>query len=184
MKYLIGICIVAFCALAIASSSSFADEGNMGKCNFMSGHEKMSNKMEAENIFFHKAKMILANAAELGLTSDQIDKIKTLKYGVEKNLIKEDADIKTIAIDIKEALGKDTVDINAVNKLIDQKYSMKAQKTKDAIGAYVNLKKILTEDQLKKLKEMPHRDMKGWHKGWKEKKGSMTEEEKHEESAE
>ena len=180
MKYLIGICIVVCCALMVVSSAAFADEGHMGKCNFMSGHGKMSHEMEIGDMFFHKAHMALKNATELGLTSDQTEKIKALKYSVGKSVIKEDADIKALALDIKEALGKDEVDVNAVNKLIDQKYVLKAQKTKEAIGSYVSLKKILSADQFKKLKEMCHHGMKGSHKGWPEKKGSMAEKEEHE----
>jgi len=177
MKYLISICIVACCALAIASSTAFADESQAGKCNFMSACGKMSHKMETNDIFFHKAYLILAKAAELGLSSEQTEKVKALKYSVEKSLIKKNADIESLTLDIKEALRKDEIDINAVDKLIDQKYTLKAQKTKETIGAYAELKKILTPDQLKKLKEMRNHDMKGCHKGLKEKKESMTEEE-------
>lgn len=185
MKYFMGVCIAVFCIAAIASSAAFADECHMGKCNMMSGHGKMSHEMEASDIFFHKSGFILSEAAELGLSSDQVEKVKALKYSVEKNMVKEDADIKTLAIDIKEAVGKDEIDVNAVNKLIDQKYSLKAQKTKESIAAYVNLRKILTQDQLKKLKDMCQNKMKGGHKGWRERKGSAEEKkEMSEESAE
>jgi len=185
MKYLISIFIVVCCAVAVVSSIACADGCGMGKCSVMPAHGKMSRGMETDNIFFHKAHLILAKAAELGLSSDQTEKIKALKYSIEKSFIKEDADIKSLVLDIKEGLGKDEIDIDAVNKLIDQKYSLKAQKTKEAVGAYVNLEKILTQDQLKKLKEMCCRGMKGWHKGREERREPMAEgEESHKEGAE
>jgi len=174
MKYLISICIVACCVLAIAVSSVSAYECQMGKCDFMSGQGKMSERKGTDKAFFYKAYFILENASELGLSSDQIEKIKTLKYSVKKSLIKQDAEIKTIALDIKEALGKDEIDVSAVNKLIDQKYVLKANKAKESVDAYANLKKILTADQIEKLKEIHRPGMGGWHKGWKGNRGAMS----------
>ena len=113
-------------------------------------------------MFFHKAHLALSHAAELGLSDDQVSKIKALEYTVKKNLIKEDADIKSLGLDIREAITKDTVDTNAVNSLIDQKYAKKAEKAKETVQAYANLKKILTKDQYDKLKEMRHHAM--WDK--------------------
>ena len=185
MKYIIGVCIIACCVLAVASSVVFADGCGMEKCNFGAGHGKMSHKMEIDKIFFYKASLILKNASELGLSAEQIEKIKALKYGIEKNSIKEEADIKSVALDIKEALWKDNIDSNAVNKLIDQKYALKAQKAKEAIGAYVTLKGILTPEQLGKLKEMHRGSMKGCHKALGERKEGMEEKyQMHEEAAE
>lgn len=187
MKYFISGCIAVFCVLAVVLLIASADEHHMGKCDVTASCGKMSHEMGNDSIFFHKAHVILENTAELGLTNEQVEKIKSLKYSVEKSLIKEEADIKTLALDIKEALGKDEVDIAAVNKLIDQKYTLKAQKTKEEIGAYVNLKKILTPEQLKKLKEMHQHGMKGCQKEGAERKGkgSMAgKEERHEEMPE
>lgn len=166
MKYFIGICIAICCVLAVVASSAFANECGMGKCNLMGGHGKMSEGKEIDEIFFHKAVSVLENASELGLSTEQVETVKALKYSVKKSLIKQNADIETIAVDIKEALGKDTIDANAVNKLIDQKYALKANKAKEAAGAYVKLKQTLTADQLKKLKELHQKGKRGWHKMW------------------
>ena len=153
MKRIIVICIIACCALAVASSPLFAD--GMGKCNFMPGHGSMcGKKADHEGMFLHKAAFILKNAAELGLSDEQVEKIKAAEYGLKKSTIKEDADIASLVLDIKEALRKDVVDLNAVNGLVDQKYVIKAQKAKEDIAAYANLKALLTKDQHNKLKEM------------------------------
>ena len=167
MKYTISILIVAFCALALVSSGAFADGPSKGQCNPMAKHGGVWNKKDSCEVFFHKTRMILKNAAELGLSEDQISKIKALKYNVEKSSIKEDADIKSIALDIREAIRKDDVDANAVNSLIDKKYALKAQKAKDDVEAYVSLKKILTSDQQKKLKEIWSSGMMNGKKHWK-----------------
>jgi len=164
MKHIIVVCIIACCALAVASSPLFAEEG-MGKCNFMPGRGGMcEKKADHEGMFLHKASFILKNAAELGLSDDQVEKIKAAEYSLKKSVIKEDADIESLALDIKEALRKDVVDLNAVNSLVDQKYAIKAQKTKEDIAAYANLKALLTKDQHKKMKEI-------WGSKGKEKMG-------------
>ena len=176
MKRAMTIFVVVLCALALVSSAAFADQYSMGKCNFMSkkGHDEM---------FFHKAHLALAHATELGLSDDQVSKIKALEYTFKKSLIKEDADIKSLGLDIREAIQKDTVDTNAVNSLIDQKYVLKATKAKEAVQAYANLQKILTKDQYNKLKEMRHHGM--WDKTgqWgkrKESKEAAAEQEENE----
>ena len=166
MKRIATIFVVVLCALALASSVTFADQCSMGKCNVMSKGHKMWGKKGLDKMFFFKAHLALAKAKELGLSDDQVSKIKALTYNLKKSFIKEDADIKSLGLDIREAITKDTVDTNAVNSLIDKKYALKATKDKEAVEAYANLKKILTKDQYDKLKEMRGRGMWGRARHW------------------
>ena len=170
MKRIATVFVVILCALALVSSSAFADQSSTGKCNFMSKGPKMWGKEGHDKMFLFKAHLALAKAKELGLSDDQVSKIKALTYNLKKSQIKEDADIKSLGLDIREAITKDTVDTNAVNGLIDQKYTLKAAKDKETVGAYANLKKILTKDQYDKLKEMRHHGMWGKAGRWGDKK--------------
>ena len=170
MKRIATIFVVVLCALALISSCAFADQCSMGKCNFMARGHKMWGKKGHDKMFFFKAHLALAKAKELGLSDDQVSKIKALEYAFKKSLIKEDADIKSLGLDIGEAIQKDAIDTNAVNSLIDQKYVIKAAKAKEAIQAYANLKTILTKDQYNKLKEMRHHGMWGKAERWGKKK--------------
>lgn len=172
MKRVITFFTVVICALALVSPAAFADQCSMGgKCNFESkGHGKMWSGKGHDEMVLHKAHIALAKAKELGLSDDQVSRIKALTYNLKKSFIKEDADIKTLGLDIREAVTKDTVDTNAVNSLIDQKYALKAAKAKEAVGAYANLKKILTKDQYDKLKEIRRYGMRGKAENWREKK--------------
>lgn len=154
MKYAVRIFILALCVLALASTYALADSCSAGKGDMMHKNCKMMSKMDRGDMLSCKAHFIVEKASELGLSDDQVEKVKALKYSAKKNLIKKDADIETLALDIKEALGKDEVDLNAVNSLIDKKYAVKAERTKDLVKACVNVKKILTNDQQKKLKDM------------------------------
>ena len=175
MKRIATIFVVVLCALALISSVTFADQCSMGKCNFMSKGHKMWGKRGHDKMFFFKAHLALAKAKELGLTDDQVSKIKALTYNLKKSMIKEDADIKSLGLDIREAITKDTVDTNAVNGLIDQKYTLKAAKDKETVGAYANLKKILSKDQYDKLKEMRGHGMWGKKGHWGKKKEGKEE---------
>ena len=153
MKNRLVLVILALCLLSGFSSLAFAEQAMMN-CDKMCSMDKMMAKMDMDEMFFYKANLILDKAADIGLTNEQQEKVKIIRYNVKRALIKTDADIKTSALDIEEVLGKTEIDVNAVNGLIDKKYTMKAQRAKDLVNAYVELKSILTKEQSSKLMEM------------------------------
>ena len=101
-----------------------------------------------------KAHMILKNKEELGLSEEQVEKIKNLKIETKKSLVKQKAEIEILGIDIKAKLWEDAINTEAVNKLIDQKYELKKAKAKSLVEALASLKNILTDEQKTKLKEV------------------------------
>ena len=152
MKSLIKIWIMACCMLAIIPVAAFAN------CNMkknMTEPGKMGQEMMGfDKSFCYKAGLILENSKELSLSKDQIEKIHVLKYNIKKSMIKQDANIESLMLDIKEALRKDEVDLVAIDKFIDEKHSLKAKKAKEIVRALVDLKKILNEEQREQLKEI------------------------------
>ena len=142
MKRLIAILAFALCVFLSGSVPARADEG-------MTGY-----KIDLDKMFMHKAIFILEKADQLGLSDEQAGKIKLLKYAVEKSLVKSEADIESTALDIREGLEKDEADVNSLNTLIDKQYEIKGQQDKDMIAAYAEFNKILTKDQVKKLKSI------------------------------
>lgn len=138
--------IVLMIIVCFALSTSYA---------YAEGLEKMKGGHEGvENEVCHKAMAILKNQEELGLSDEQVEKIKELKISVKKDSIRRKADIDILVLDIKAASWGDTIDINAVNALIDKKYELKKEKAKSLVAADVALKSILTEEQQKKLKAL------------------------------
>ncbi len=160
MNKVFSILFITFVAFAVVSSSAFSEECPMDKCKMAGMHKKGGSKTGLEDTFSRKIHFIIFKSDEIGLSDEQLEKIHALKYSVKRSLIKNDAEIDTLALDIKEALGKDNVDIGAVNSLIDKKYAIKAQKTKDIVAACANLKTILTKDQQKKVREICSKKMK------------------------
>ena len=101
-----------------------------------------------------KMHLAMANKEELALSEDQYQKIKALKISTKKDLIRNKAEIDLVAIDIKSKLSEDTIDVEGVNKLIDQKYELKKARAKALVGACVKFKGILTAEQQQKMKKM------------------------------
>ena len=107
--------------------------------------------------FVNKVHLALKNQEELGLSDEQYEKLKTLKMNTKKDLIKRNADIDIIGVDIKGKLWEDPIDKKGINKLIDQKYELKKAKAKALVESYATFQTILTDDQKKKLKEISHK---------------------------
>ena len=102
--------------------------------------------------FSKKAHFFLKNQEELELSDEQIEKIKDLKIKAQKDIIRKNAELEILALDLKSGLWKDTINTNKVNKLIDKKYDLKKEKAKSLVNAYAALKNILTKEQKEKMK--------------------------------
>lgn len=119
------------------------------------GHTKAGDAKQCmESKFFMKAKMMYLNQDELDLSDKQVDKIKDLKFEVKRNLIKQNAEIDTVKVDIMKELYQDKINTKQIDKLIDKKYDLKKQKAKYLVKSYAQLKGILKKDQYEKLKEI------------------------------
>ena len=103
--------------------------------------------------FFHIAHGILENKTELGLSDEIFRKVKDLKMNTKKELIKAKADIEIIAVDIMANLC-DNSELAEINKLIDKKYTLKKESMKTLVSAFVSLKKMVSKEQLNKLRAM------------------------------
>ena len=127
--------------------------------------KKMKHKDNLKKKVFKKAHIIMKNKDELKLSENQITEIKKLKVNAKKDLIRKKAEIDVISVDIKSKLWDETIDVSGINKLVDQKYDLKKEKTKSLIAAYAELKKILSKEQKEILQELCHKDrMKMKHK--------------------
>jgi len=104
--------------------------------------------------FVKKVRLALENQEELGLSDEQYEKLRILKMDTKKDLIKRNAEIDIIKLDIEGSLCEDPIDKKSINKLIDKKYELKKAKAKALVDAYATFQNIITDDQKKKLKEI------------------------------
>ena len=135
--------LVLVLGLVFSAGSLYAD----GK-----GHGKGHGKEGLDEKFMKKAHMIMMYQDELGLSDETVDGIKALKIETKKNLITKKAQIEVLAIDIKAGLYAEKIDVEAIDKLIDQKYELKKEKAKMLVAAYAKLKGMLTEEQMDTMK--------------------------------
>ncbi len=147
MKTRFAVCMLAI-FLAAAVPAAYAHQ-----CQMMKGSEHGQHGQSGfEGKFCHKARFILENEEELGLTEEQVKKIGDLQLQTKKSLIGKDAEIEALALDINSKLNEDTIDTKAVSELINMKYELKKEKAKLAVESMASLKNILTDEQKKKLK--------------------------------
>ena len=118
----------------------------------LSADGKGHGKKSLDEKFMKKAHFIMLYQDELGISDETVDGIKALKIETKKNLIMKNAQIEVLAIDIKSGLYAEKIDVEAIDKLIDQKYELKKEKAKMLVAAYATLKGMLTEEQMDTLK--------------------------------
>lgn len=136
-KILTALVIMAF-SFSCFSGALYAD-GKSGKYYGLEGK------------FFRLAHKILEHNKELGLTAEQVKKINSLKAQVRKALLKQDADINTLKVEINTLMWEAPMALDETNALVDEKYDLKTKKAKYIVSAYDKLNKILTKEQLKEL---------------------------------
>ena len=143
--------ILAFITgLLVFSSMSNLYAGGCNKAKRDASNCNKSSSMKEK--FFHKVKLILKKQEILNLSEYQLKTVKDLKIKIKKELIRKNAEIDIIKVDIKVALHSEDINLDEINKLIDKKYEHKKAKAKLLFAAIVDLKKILTEEQCAKLK--------------------------------
>ena len=152
---------VVFMTAGISASEGYAKSGyGHGDICYKCGHEA---KMDMEKKFYKKVKFLEKKQEELGLSEQQLQTIRGLKANVKKTVIENEAKADIVKVDIYSGLHERTIDVNALNELIDQKYEAKKAKAKALVQGYAELKNVLSEEQYKTMKDL-------WMGKWKDKK--------------
>lgn len=112
----------------------------------------MQNKCCFAEKFFHFAHSILENHEELGLTDVDVKKVRDLKIGTKKSMIRNRAEVELLMVDVISSLYQEKPDISAINKLIDKKFDVKKAGMKKLIASFVAVKKLLSKEQIKQIK--------------------------------
>ena len=101
-----------------------------------------------------KVKQLWFNKEALGIAEKQLEKIKDIKHAAIKELIRLKADKDIVKVDLKSAMWDESIDVGAVNKLIDAKYAAKTKAAKTYVKALRDIQKVLSKEQRAKWKEM------------------------------
>ena len=159
-KTAVSLGVLMFLALSVPGLMPAAS-ANHGYCH--GGGRGMKGNFEG--MFFFKSHFLLENAEQLALTEKQQEEIQNLKLEVKKSLIKQEAEVEVVELDIAQRVHGKVIDTEAVNKLIDQKFELKKTELKFIVESMAKLKQILSDEQYAKMKELFSQGKGVWKKG-------------------
>lgn len=139
------VCVMAL-LISLAAAPVYADgHKSMCRCEGMM-------KMDLDRMLMYKFGLIMMHEKELNITDQQMEAIKDLMIKTKKDLIAREAQIDTVAVDVKAALWKDKIKLDEINLLLDRKYEAKKEKAKMLVASYAALKDLLSKEQIDKMK--------------------------------
>ena len=97
---------------------------------------------------------VLRFKEQLGLTEDQVTQIKNLKFEHEKKQIDFQRDHKIAHMEIERELDSETLNENKVRELASKIGNLKRKNIEEKIEAQLNVIRLLTTEQRKKVKQM------------------------------
>ena len=130
-------------ALCFFYSNAYAHYAQGGR-----GHKYL------DEMFFEKAHFIVETQEELGYPDEKIDPIRNLVLETKKTILKQDAEIMGLELDIKAKLHDYSVDVDAAGKLVDQKYELEKAKEKVLVGAIAKMKSLMTKEEYDKMHKL------------------------------
>jgi Spy/CpxP family protein refolding chaperone len=156
----------AACLVAAVFLSGFADEGSGRTMDgqMHGGHDQG----EEEEHSAHYLKHLLKHAKEIGLTSDQISKLKAMQLDFSRIQARTEADIKIARLELHALLEDEQTDLAAIQAKVDQLKKAEGALLLAAIKGKRDAMAMLTPDQ--REKDRAHREKmksagEGQHRG-------------------
>lgn len=97
---------------------------------------------------------MIEHAKEIGLNEEQISKINDLETNCKKDMIRKQAEIGILKVDKQALLKKDEVNLSELKNIIQKIAALESEIEYNCVESSVRVKKILTEEQMKKLHEL------------------------------
>lgn len=152
MQWVAGIGVTAL-AIVMAMGSAFADEGH-GKTGH-GGHDQE----EQDEHSGHYLKHLLKHAKEIGLTPEQIGKLKGLQLDFKRTEARLEADAKIAKLELHALMEDEQADLSAIQAKIDQLKKSEAACLFAAIKSKRSATTLLSPDQREKERTV-HEQMK------------------------
>jgi Spy/CpxP family protein refolding chaperone len=119
----------------------------------MGGDPAVMRELQALGVHFYPPQMLLRRAGELGLTPDQIGKIRQAVLGAQAKAVDLKARVGKAKVEATRLLAADKVDERAVGAQIDEATKAGAELRKLMLGVMLHVRDLLTPEQIKKLEE-------------------------------
>jgi Spy/CpxP family protein refolding chaperone len=123
----------------------------------MKGHgEEHGQMMEMGNMdrMGEMMDMCIKNADKMGLTDDQIVKMKPIRTEMQKKQAQCKADLKIAGIDLKEIMEVKDFDLEKASAAVKKISDIKTAHHLEMLKAMKEMRTILTDEQFKKMKKM------------------------------
>ena len=116
-QWVLGFCGAA-CLIAAMALTGFADEGHGEKKRgqMQSGQ----NEGEQEEQCAHYLKHLLKHGKEIGLTSEQISKLKSMQLDLNRTQARSEADITIAKLELHALLEEEQADFAAIHDHVER----------------------------------------------------------------
>ena len=102
--------------------------------------------------------------ASIGLTADQVKTLNTAITDIKSKRAKLKSQMETLAVEQVTKMAQTNVDEKAVLKLVEKIGELRTQIAKSAISELLLIKRTVTPDQMKKMREIAKDLRKEWRK--------------------
>lgn len=153
-KYSISFLVAAAALLAFgAPGPAFSQMKEMSMKGHGEGHGQM---METGNMdkMGDMMGMCLQHADKIGLTDDQVSKMKPLHSGMQKKQARYKADLKIAKIELMDILEVKDFDPEKANAAVKKISEIKTAHHLEMLIAMKDMRTIITDEQFRKMKKM------------------------------
>ena len=142
------------CLVAAPFFSGLADEGHG---MMMHGHMQGSHDQgEQDEHSAHYLKHLLKHAKEIGLTSEQISKVKAMQLDLNRTQARTEAEIKIAKLELHALLEEEQAELSAIQAKVDQLKKAEGALLLAGIKGQRDVMAMLTPEQ--REKERAHRE--------------------------
>ncbi len=104
-------------------------------------------------VHFYPPPMLIRRAQKIGLTPDQMTKIRQEMLGTQAHAVDLRAKIEHAKIEVTRLLAADKIDEHAVDAQVDEVAKGEAEMHKLHLGMMLHVRALLTPEQRQKLEE-------------------------------
>ena len=122
----------------------------------MKGHgEGHGHMMEIDHMDMMGGDMMcMEHADKMGLTDDQITKMKSMRREMQKSQIRSKADLKIAEIELMEIMEVKDFDLDKASSTVKKIGDIKTARHLEMLKAMKDMRTILTDEQFKKMHKM------------------------------
>jgi len=157
-------------SMALLGVSLLAVPGPGRGSRGMMKHTRYGLNMAEKNLF--PPRMLLKFQDKIGLTEDQVIKIKKMQDLFHESLIRRNADIRIKELKLNSYLEEPQVNRKKLDNMIREVAAMKTDMKIAHLNHLLDVKSILTADQLTKIEELKkdwrNRNFRQWRKPGRE----------------